>query len=305
MILVTGGTGFIGSAVVRALAAQGRPVAVLSTHPERARQQFAGLPVDVRQGDARDAASLTAAATGVDTIISAMQFPNFPVENPRKGYTFMEIDARGNERLVAAGQAAGVRTFVYLSGAGAAAAAPYHWFRAKWQAEEAIRAGGMRYTIIRPSWVYGPGDKSLNRFAALARRLPVMPVIGSGRQRMQPVFLDDVVRVVTGSLDMPAAANQTLEIGGPEVLSMNDVLRVMLEVMGKRRPLVHVPARLPRLAGTLMGLLPLPSRPLSPDAVTFITMDALADTTALVRAFPDVRLTPLREGLRTYLAPAG
>ena len=303
MILVAGGTGFIGSAIVRELARRGRPVAVLSHRPERAAGRFPGLSVEVREGDARDAGSLRRAVAGVETIFSCMQFPNFPIENPRKGHTFEEVDARGNERLVAAAKEAGVRTYVYSSGAGAAPDAPYHWYRAKWQAEEAIRGSSIRYTIFRPSWVYGPEDRALNRFVGLARRLPVVPVIGSGKQRLQPVFIDDVVRAFVDSLDSPAAANRVFEIGGPEVLTMDEVLRVMLDVMGKKKPLVHAPAFLPRTAGALMGIVPVPNRPLSPDAVTFITMDALADNSALLRAFPTLRLTPLREGLATYLAP--
>jgi NADH dehydrogenase len=240
---------------------------------------------------------------GAEAVISTMQFPNFPVETPRLGYTFEEFDARGNERLVAAAKAAGVRTYIYLSGAGAAPDGKYHWLRAKWQGEEAVRRSGLRYTILRPSWVYGPEDRALNRFVTFARRLPFVPVVGDGQQRLQPVFIDDVVRVVVDSLEHPAAADQTFEIGGPEVLTMDEVLRTMLAVLGKRRPLVHIPAGLMRLVGRLMDLVPVASRPLSADAVTFVTMDALADTTALLRAFPDLRLTPLREGLATYLHP--
>jgi uncharacterized protein YbjT (DUF2867 family) len=151
--------------------------------------------------------------------------------------------------------------------------------------------------------VYGPHDRALNRFVALARRLPFLPVIGSGEQRVQPVFIDDIARAAADALDSPAAVNGTFEIGGPDVLTMNELLRTMLDVMGKARPLVHIPAVLPRLAGALIGLVPLPDRPISPDAVTFITMDALADTTALRAAFPELRLTPVREGLATYLGP--
>jgi len=298
VILVAGGTGFIGGAVVRALAARGERVAVLSHRPERARARLPGLDVEVRAGDARDAESLRRAVQGVTTVISAMQFPNFPMENPKKGFTFEEVDARGNERLVAAARDAGATTYVYLSGAGAAADADKHWFRAKWQAEQAIRGSGMRYTIFRPSWVYGPEDNALNRFVKLARVLPFVPVVGDGKQRMQPVFVADVARCVVESLTNDAAANQVFEIGGPDVMTMDEVLRTMLSVMGKRKPLLHAPAALPKLAGALMA--PLPKRPLSPDAVEFITSDALADNSALLRAF-DVRLTPLREGLSTYL----
>lgn len=303
MILVAGGTGLIGGAVVRELARAGKPVAVLSHRPEQAARAFAGLSVKVRSGDARDAASLGPAVQGIETVISSMAFPNFPVENPKKGYTFAEVDARGNERLVAAAKEAGVKQYIYLSGAGAAADGRYHWLRSKWQAEEAIRASGLRYTIIRPSWVYGPEDKALNRFANFARMLPVMPVIGNGKQRLQPVFLNDVVKAVTTSLDSEQAANQTFEIGGPDVMTMDEIIGVMLTVMGKKKPLLHAPASLFRLIGALMGIVPLPNRPLSPDAVTFITMDALADNRALQAALPALRLTPLREGLATYLAP--
>jgi NADH dehydrogenase len=290
---------------VRELAQRGLPVAVLSHRPERAGGRFPGLEVEVRRGDARDAGSLREAVRGIETVISCMQFPNFPIENPRKGHTFEEVDARGNERLVAAAKEAGVRTYVYLSGAGAAPDAKYHWFRAKWQAEEAIRGGGLRFTILRPSWVYGPGDKSLNRFAGFARRLPFVPVIGDGRQRLQPVFIDDVARATVDSLTTQTAANQVLEIGGPRVLTMDEVLRAMLRAMGKKKPLLHAPAVLPRLAGAAMGLIPFGTKPLSPNAVTFITMDALADNTALLHAFPDLRLTPLDEGLSTYMGRSG
>ena len=299
MILVAGGTGFIGSAIVRELLRRGQRMAVLSHRPEGAAKRFPGLTVEVRAGDARDAATLRAAVQGVTTVISAMQFPNFPIENKGKGYTFEEVDARGNERLVQAAKEAGVRTYVYLSGSGAAPDAPKHWFRAKWQAEQAIIGSGLRHSIFRPSWVYGPEDKSLNRFVTFARLLPFVPVIGNGRQRLQPVFVDDVVGAVVRSLEIEAAANQVFEVGGPEVMSMDDLLHTMLNAMGKRRPLLHAPVFLPKLAGALMA--PLPNRPLSPDAVEFIVNDALADNSNLLRVL-GTRLTPLREGLASYLS---
>ncbi|HTE83263.1 MAG TPA: NAD-dependent epimerase/dehydratase family protein [Dehalococcoidia bacterium] len=304
MILVAGGTGFLGSAIVRELVGRGEKVGVLSHRPEQAAAGFPGLDVEVRSGDARVAASLRSAVEGIEGIVSCMQFPNFPVEDATHGETFEEVDARGNERLVAAAQAAGVRSYVYLSGAGAASDGRYHWLRAKWRAEEAVRGSGIRHTILRPSWVYGPGDKSLNRFAGLARRLPFLPVIGNGRQRMQPVFVDDVARLTVDTIASDAAANKLIEIGGPEELTMDEVLRTMLNVMGMSKPLMHAPAFAPRAAGAVMEMLPLRQRPLSRDAVTFITMDTVADNGPLLAAFPQFPLTPLREGLASYLSPA-
>lgn len=301
MILVAGGTGFLGAAIVRELARRGAgPIAVMSHRPDAARRRFPGLNVSVRAGDARDAASLRRAVEGVETVISSMQFPNFPVENPRKGYTFEEVDARGSERLVSAAKDAGARTYVYLSGAGAAPDAAKHWFRAKWQAEQAIKASGLRYTIFRPSWVYGPEDNAMNRYVTFARKLPFVPVIGNGQQRLQPVFVEDVARCVADSVMLEAAADQVFEIGGPDVMTMNDIVRTMLQVMGTKRPLLNAPVFLPKLAAALMARLP--NTPLSPEVVEFAVAEALADNSRLLRVF-DIRLTPLAEALATYLAP--
>jgi uncharacterized protein YbjT (DUF2867 family) len=298
MILVAGGTGFLGGAIVRELAGRGERVAVMSHRPDRVKERFPDLDIEVRGGDARDAVSLRRAVEGMETVISAMQFPNYPVENPRKDYTFYAVDARGNERLAAAAKDAGAGTYVYLSGAGASPDAKKRWFRAKWEAEQAIISSGLRYSIFRPSWVYGPGDKSMNRYVTFSRMLPFIPVIGDGKQPMQPVFFEDVARCVVDSLTNDAAANQVFEIGGPDVMTMNDVVRTMLRVMGKKRPLFNSPVFLPRIAATLMGRLP--HTPLSPEVVDFATAEALADNGNLLRVF-DVRLTPLAEGLGTYL----
>jgi NADH dehydrogenase len=303
MILVAGGTGFLGSAIVNALVARGQAVAVLSHRPQEAPGNPPLDGAEVRFGDARIAASLTSALEGIETIVSCMQFPNFPVEDPGHGETFEEVDARGNRRLVAAAKDAQVKNYVYISGAGAAADGRYHWLRAKWRAEEAARSSGMRFTILRPSWVYGPADKSLNRFVGFARRLPIVPVIGDGQQRLQPVFVEDIAAACVGCLESPTATDRTFEIGGPAVLTMNAILGVMLDVMRLHKPLVHVPAIAPRTAGALMEILPIRRKPLSRDAVTFVTMDAVADNSPLLAALPDLRLTPFAEGLATYLAP--
>ena len=123
-------------------------------------------------------ATLGPALVGVDTLVISLAIRNSPIEAPRRGQTFEKVDAAGTEALVAAAVLAGVRRLVYVSGAGAAADASRHWFRAKWRAEEAVRGSGITYTIFRPSWIYGPGDHSLNRFLGMSRWLPFVPQIG-------------------------------------------------------------------------------------------------------------------------------
>ncbi len=185
MILVAGGTGFVGGGIVRELSRRGQDVAVLTRESRRAAGRFGNLGVELREGDVRDPTSLEPALRGSDVVIGCQQFPNSPVENPSRGNTFEAVDAKGTENLVAVSKAAGAKRYIYLSGAGAAPDAPYHWFRAKWRAETAVRESGMLYTIFRPSWVYGPEDKALNRFLGMSRFLPFVPLIGNaGEQRL-------------------------------------------------------------------------------------------------------------------------
>ena len=301
MILVAGGTGFLGGAIVRELARRGKKVAVLTRDASRARRRFPGLDIEYRTGDVRDADSLRSAIQGAEVVISSVQFPSFPMENRQRGYTFEEVDAAGTERLVQTAKEAGVKRFIYLSGAGAAPDARYHWFRAKWRAETAVRESSIPYVIFRPSWVFGPEDVALNRFLGMARFLPFVPIIGSGgKQRLQPVFIDDVARAVAEAVESPAADNQVLEIGGPEVLSMNEIVRTALAVAGRSRLLISFPKGLMKLLSTFLQMLPGP--PLTPDAIDFITMDALADPAEVQRKL-GITVTPLREALATYLAP--
>jgi uncharacterized protein YbjT (DUF2867 family) len=297
VILVAGGSGFIGSAIVRRLARDGSEVAVMTAHPSRSRGRIESMGASVIQGDVRDAGSLERAVAGAETVVQALTFPTFPVQKPRKGFTFEEFDHLGTERLVRAAVRAGAGRFVFGSGAGAAPDAPKVWFRAKWAGEEAVRAAGIDHAIIRPSWVYGPEDRALNRFVAFHRWLPFVPVVGDGRQHLQPVFVEDVADAFAQAA-RAGGPNGTFEIGGPDVLTMNEVLATMMEVRHKRKPLVHFPVALPKLAGFFLQFLP--KAPLSPDAVEFVTGDALADTGPLLDAF-DLSPTPLREGLATYL----
>ncbi len=299
MILVAGGTGFVGGGIVRELCHRGRRVAVLTRDAAKASGRFPGLEVEYRQGDVRDPTSLTPAVRGPQVVIGCVQFPNSPIENPSLGQTFEEIDEKGTENLVRAAKEAGSKQYVYLSGAGAAADAKYHWLRAKWRAETAVRESGIPYVIFRPSWVYGPEDRALNRFLGMARFLPVVPLIGAAtKQRLQPVFIDDLARAVAESVETPTADNQTFAIGGPQVLTMSEIVRTALEVAGKRRLLLSMPKPVMKLVASVLQFMP--GRPLTPDAVEFITMDALADPTE-VEVKLRVKMTPLREALETYL----
>lgn len=296
-IAVAGGTGFLGREIAQALLDAGHDVSVLSrTKP---RESVPGSRPGWAQADVMAPAGLATALGGFDAAVDAVQFPNSPMENPRKGYTFEKVDLGGTKNLVDAARTAGIGHFIGLSGVGAAEDATYHWLRYKWQEEQHIIASGLTYTIFRPSWVYGPGDVSLNRFLGFARFLPFVPVIGNGKTRINPLYVGDLADHVAAAVGNQAATNRVFEIGGPAVLTMDEVVRTALTVMGKRRFLLHNPKPLMKLAASVAQFAP--GRPLTPGGVDFVTMDGVADNTELLKAL-GLRLRPLAEVLSGYLA---
>jgi uncharacterized protein YbjT (DUF2867 family) len=298
MILVCGGTGLVGSAVVNELLKRGETVAVLGRDPEKVARAFSGA-VEAREADVRSTETLVPAVTGADVVINAVQFPTSPIEVPRRGWTFEDVDYKGTVNQVNAAKLAGVRRFLYVSGVGVAPNAEKHWFRFKWMAEQHLAQSGLEWVAIRPTWVFGPRDRSLNRLLGFSKYLPFVPMFGDGKQPMQPVFFEDLGRVITDAALKPEAANRVFEVGGPEVMSMNQVLETGLEVIGRKRPILHHPIGIGKAIGTMAALLPI-TPPLTADAVDFISEPAVADMTATNQVFSP-RLTPLREGLLTYL----
>lgn len=297
MILVAGGTGFLGRAIVAALRHDGLEVRVLS-RGGRANPWEDDRGVSVVEGDVREAATLDAAVKGCDTLVVAVQFPGHPVEVPKKGLTYDEFDRKGTENLVAAAKKAGISRLVYMSGVNVGQDRKEEWFVAKDRAEAAVTGSGITYTIVRPSWVYGPRDRTLNKFALFARTLPFVPLPGPGTAKVQPVHVDDVALAVATALRTPAAENQVIEIGGPQLLSFRQIVRVMLDVMGKRRLVLPAPAPLVKLGAAV--LYKLPGRVLSPRAVDFVNADGPADNRAL-RELLGIKPRPLAEGI-SYLA---
>ncbi len=304
IVAIAGGSGFIGRAIARRLAAMPDiRVRAMSRSPERARERL-NLPnlanLEWVRAEVTEPSTLPNALQGAHTIVSAVQFEGYPVENPKKGLTFERVDLGGTVALLEAAKKVGVEQFVYISGASADENASHPGFRAKGRAERAVRESGLAYTIFRPSLVYGPGDKVMNGFAKLAKFAPVFGVPGTGRQKVQPVLVDDLAACVAMAIN-GKGRNATFDIGGPDLMTFDEMIRIMMEVTGRRRPILHIPEGLMRMGASVLEKLPTPL--LSGDAVTFVTADNATDIKPLVAEF-GIQLTPLREGLR-YLAPPG
>jgi NADH dehydrogenase len=299
IIAIAGGSGFAGRAIVRRLAAMpALRVRVLTRDPERARTRLADTEaIEYVAADVNDPARLAAALAGVESVVNAVQFDGYPVENPARGLTFNRVDYGGTLALIAAAKAAGANRFIYISGAAADERSSHPAFRAKGRAERAVRGSGLGYTILRPSLMYGPEDRVVNGIARMLRLTPVMIVPGNGRQRLRPLLVDDLAAGVALAIE-GRGRNGIFEIGGPDAMTFDELIRLLMELTGCRRPLLHVPETLLMVAGAIAEKLPW--KFFSRDAAVFLLADNDCDIKPLLTEFP-LSLTPARVGL-AYLS---
>ena len=236
VVLVTGATGFVGRRVVEQLLESNYQVRCLVRQPGRERI-FPPGSVDVYYGDVFNENALADACRGVQQVIHLVA-----IIREGKGANFDAVNRVGVENLVAAAKAGGsVRQFLHLSAVGAGANREFPYLHSKWQGEQAVVKSGIPYTILRPSLIFGPGDEFLNAMAALVRLFPLVPVIASGRNRLQPISVDDVAQCIVLSLNRPDLLGRTVDIGGPEQLSYNEIVEVVAQAMDKRRCRFHIP----------------------------------------------------------------
>jgi uncharacterized protein YbjT (DUF2867 family) len=296
-IVVAGGTGFLGRSIVRELLRGNHDVTVLSRKPESVTRIPELRGANATRGDVTDPASLVGTLEGAEAVVGCVQFPNHPVEVPRKGLTYDRYDRQGTENLLAEAGRAGVSKYVYLSGAGADPSSPKTWYRAKGIAEGSLRRSSLKWAIVRPSWAYGPKDRALNRLAGIVKLSPIVPRLGVRPQRIQPVYVEDIALTVRRIFERDAW-DQVFEIGGPDQLTMQQVLETLFEAMGKSRVVLPIPLALAKLGTAPLTLLPKP--PMTPQGIEFAAQDGLVDTTALNEVL-GVSPLRLREGLSRYL----
>ncbi len=296
MILVTGGTGFVGRHVVHALRAAENDVRVL-VRDRRKGARVEGWGATLAEGDVTDAGSLSAAAEGCDTVVHLVAIRQGKEEQ------FRRVMVEGTRDLLAAARAAGVGRFVQMSALGTSEEAkdlvPY--YRAKWETEQLVEASGIPHVIFRPSFVFGTDGGILPTFVKLARLAPVTPIIGSGRQRIQPIWVDDVAEYFARAVDLDAASGRTFELGGPDVVSWNEFWERLKRARRSRRPSVHVPVRLMRLNALVTERVP-GDIPLTNDLLTMLEHgDNVVSDPAAVETF-GIPLVPLDEQLRRAAA---
>jgi len=251
VILLTGATGLVGGEVLPALLEAGEDVRVLVRDPIKLGEHR--VDVQIALGDLRDPFSVRHAMRGVETVIHLAA----TTRDQAGGGTIEELNGLATARLLRSAERAGVRRFVFFSAMGATTFQRTRFFRSKAIAERAVIESPLESIVFAPSIMYRPGDQwitLLQRFALL----PVVPISGSGMSRYQPIWARDVARCVVAALNAPKSTkakrdtNGRFELAGPEVLTYDDIVELVLEASGHERPLLHVP--LPLVKGGLEAL---------------------------------------------------
>jgi uncharacterized protein YbjT (DUF2867 family) len=285
LITVFGGTGFIGRHAVRALAQAGYRIRVAVRYPN---EGFFLRPlgrvgqIELFKCNVRNAEQITAAVKGADAVVN---LTGILYERGKQSFEAVHID--GAEAIAKAARAAGAATLVHVSAIGADPRAQSSYAASKGEGEERVRAAFADAIVLRPSIVFGPEDDFFNRFAALARVLPALPLIGGGHTRFQPVFVGDVAAAIVRVVVDPASRGKTYELGGPTVYTFKELMQIVLRETCRTRLLVPLPFSLATLQALFLQFLPKPL--LTPDQVTLLKSDNIvtaADTLATLGIVP-------------------
>jgi len=285
-VSVFGGTGFLGRRLVRRLAAEGETLRIAVRSPDRAQSVLRAADLDrvtVFRADVRDQASVAAAVAGVDAVVNAV---SAYVEKP--GVTFESVHEQGAKTLAQEAAAAGVARLVLVSGIGADPESRSPYIRARGRGELVVRQAFPSATIVRPSAMFGPGDALFGTLANIVRLLPVVPLIGGGRTRLQPVYAEDVAEAIVRMLADRGTAGQTYELAGPGVYTLRELVSFALRLIDKRRLLVPVPFAVAEIQARLFEFLPSP--PLTTSQVDLLRVDNLAS--GALPGFRDLNIRP-------------
>lgn len=278
MILLTGGTGFVGRALARQLVEAGHEVRILIRPSPKNPRLPKGVPVEVSVVTLTDQRGLLAALRGVDQI--------YHLAGGESSNQLFETDIEGTRTLVQAAAEAGVQRIIYLSHLGADRASAFPVLKAKGIAEEHIRNGSVKYTILRSSIIFGPGDNFTGSLAYLSRiaRLGVIFLPNRGEVRLQPIFVEDLVTCLLWTLDNSDLENETREIGGSEYFTLRQIMEIINSVIGKKRLFISLPTPYVRILNVILYT-SLPKYSLSGFFLDYLATDRTCETDSLPRIF--------------------
>jgi NADH dehydrogenase len=280
VILVTGGGGYVGSHIVRRLAEGGEQVRALVRDVRRVEREgrLEGLPVEIVAGDVTVPDSLPPAFDGLESAIHTVA-----IAIEKGGRTYEQVNYQGTVNVVDAAQAAGVRRFINLSQLGADSTLPYRFLASKGRAQEYVAGSSMEWTAFRPSVIWGPEDEFANTFAKLIPFSPLIyPIVGDETSRFQPIWVEDAVTCMLKALSDPTTRGREYELGGPEILTLEEIERRTLAAMGAGRAMVRFPMPLLRVIVALMETL-LPTPPVTRSLLELLAVSNVTQENALTQ----------------------
>ncbi len=293
-VTVFGGTGFIGRHLVALLLQSGATVRLAVRHPGRVKMaaESAKTP-EIVQADILDDTSVGNAAAGADAVCNLVG-----ILTETAAQTYRTIHVEGARRVALAAQRHSMTRLIHVSALGASPTSPAISDRTKAEGEQAVREIFPEATIVRPSLVFGEDDHFFSRFATMIRSSPVLPLIGGGVTKFQPVLVDDMTAGLAELLNRPATAGKTYEFGGPRVYSFKELLELLLTVLNRQRVLLAIPFALAEMQAGLLELLPNP--PLTRDQVRLLKTDKVVS--GMEPTFGDLGMQPrpLEEFLEVF-----
>jgi uncharacterized protein YbjT (DUF2867 family) len=290
-ITVFGGTGFIGRHLVPLLVRSGATVRVAVR--DRRRVQVTNKSdeeAEYIQADLLDDVAVGAAITGTGAVVNLV---GILTETPNQ--TYRAIHVEGARRVALAAKRHGVMRLIHTSALGASPVSPAVSNRTKAEGELAVREAFLQATIVRPSLTFGEDDHFFSRFAAMIRTSPILPLIGGGITKFQPVFVDDVSAGLVELLKRPETVSKTYEFGGPQVYSFKALLELLMSVLNRQRLLIPIPFALAEMQAGLLELLPNP--PLTRDQVRLLKTDKMVSGAEPTLDDLGVHARPLEEFL--------
>jgi len=275
-IIVLGGSGFIGRALCARLLREGHEVRLLSRNLAAHAERLLPPGLELRQMDVYDPDELRAAFAGADVVVNLVGILNEPGDN---GRGFRRAHVELTKLVIAAMQLAGVRRLLQMSSLNAGRGSS-HYLKSRGDAEAAVRASGLDWTLFEPSVVFGPGDGLFARFGALLKRLPVLP-LACPDAKLAPVYVGDVVEAIARSLHERAAIGETYELYGPQVFSLREIVRMSARQLGLRRWIIPLPSLLGRMQGLACDFVP--GKPFSSDNWRSLQTDSVGGIDGLHR----------------------
>jgi NADH dehydrogenase len=275
LVVVFGGSGFIGKQVVKQLAKRGKRIRVPMRRPHLGhdlRVMGDVGQVQLVQANVRFPESVERALEGATAFVNLVG-----LLYEKGGQRFDEVQAAGAETIAEAAKKAGITRFVQISAIGTNARGKAAYARSKAAAEEGVRRNIPTATVLRPSIVFGPEDQFFNRFADMAKFAPMLPLIGGGKTKFQPVYVQDLAEAIANALDAPTAQGRTYEIGGPAVYSFKELLQFTLKTIDRKRGLAYLPFLVAEPLGSVLDaafkLYPFAGPPLTGDQVRLLKND--------------------------------